>query len=214
MFCMFSVAQAGYCPGEFTCDGVINSADLSIMLGEFGLSGPGLVSDMNCDGIVNTSDLLMFLGVYGTTCCKGDMDYDGTITQADLSIWLGYYSSSCLQGDLNCDGGVTGADLSCFLGVYGTTCAKGGAAPSKRLSTTDAILEVYPNPTTDKITINSALALDLPEVSIEVRDFTGRLVSKHQGISKIDISTLETGTYLVQMRIHNILVESRKVVKY
>ena len=211
-FALFSTVQAGNCPGEFNCDGIINVLDLNIMLAEFGQTGPGLVADMNCDGTVNTADMLEFLGVFGTTCCKGDMDYDGIIGAGDLTIWLGYYGSNCLQGDVNCDGTLNTADLLCFLGTFGTTYKSG--APSKRVAATDAILEIYPNPSTDKITINSALALDLPEVSIELRDFTGRLVETYRGVNKIDLSNLETGTYLVQMRINEILLESQKVVKY
>lgn len=211
--CMFTFAQAGNCPGEFNCDGIINVTDLGILLGEFGQTGPGLVSDMNCDGTVSAADLTAFLGVFGTTCCKGDMDYDGIISANDLTAMLGYYGSGCLQGDLNCDGAVNTADMLCFIGVFGTTCATKPGAPSKRLSTSDVIMEVYPNPATNKISINSALALDLPEVSIELRDFTGRLVNRYEGVSKIDISDLESGTYIVQMKISEVIIKSEKVIK-
>jgi hypothetical protein len=55
------------CYGDFNDDGIINTADLLIFLGDFGCIGP-CVGDLNNDGIVSTLDLLDFLGVFGTDC--------------------------------------------------------------------------------------------------------------------------------------------------
>jgi hypothetical protein len=57
------------CPGDFTGDNMVNTVDLSILLGGFGkLVPPGRNGDMNGDGRVNTADLTAFLGRFGQSC--------------------------------------------------------------------------------------------------------------------------------------------------
>jgi hypothetical protein len=48
-------------PGDLNGDGVVNAADLAILLGAWGTSGPG---DFNLDGIVNAADLATLLGYW------------------------------------------------------------------------------------------------------------------------------------------------------
>lgn len=49
--------------------GGIDTNDLTILLGNFGLSVPPWTGgDLNGDGLVNTADLTAFLGVFGQTC--------------------------------------------------------------------------------------------------------------------------------------------------
>lgn len=55
------------CLGDFNNDGVINTGDLTFLLGEFGCS-VSCTADMNGDGVVNTGDLTALLGVFGTIC--------------------------------------------------------------------------------------------------------------------------------------------------
>ena len=52
-----------FCPGDVDGNGVVNTADLLILLGAWG--SPGGPADVNFDGIVNTEDLLMLLGDWG-----------------------------------------------------------------------------------------------------------------------------------------------------
>ncbi|MCB9848918.1 MAG: multicopper oxidase domain-containing protein [Phycisphaeraceae bacterium] len=54
------------CPEDLNDDGVIDTADLGILLGQFGTPGPE--SDLNGDMIVDTADLGILLGVFGTGC--------------------------------------------------------------------------------------------------------------------------------------------------
>ena len=54
------------CPGDLNVDGVIDTADLGILLGQFGTAGPE--ADLNGDGVVDTADLGILLGVFGTSC--------------------------------------------------------------------------------------------------------------------------------------------------
>ena len=64
------VARAGStpCPGDANGDGVVNFADLNVVLGQFGTSGPGLAGDVNGDGTVNFADLNLVLSAFGSSC--------------------------------------------------------------------------------------------------------------------------------------------------
>lgn len=53
------------CPGDINHDGRTNTADLAILLGQFGQSGPGLSGDLNGDNTVNTADLVILLAAFG-----------------------------------------------------------------------------------------------------------------------------------------------------
>ena len=55
------------CPADLNCDGVVNGADLGILLGDWGQEGvPG---DITGDGPVNGADLGILLGAWGP--CTG-----------------------------------------------------------------------------------------------------------------------------------------------
>lgn len=48
-------------PGDLNCDGVVDGADLGLLLGAWGSPGPG---DLNEDGIVDGADLGLLLGAW------------------------------------------------------------------------------------------------------------------------------------------------------
>jgi len=58
------------CPGDANGDGLINAADLSVLLANFGTSTNGGASsgDFNKDGQVNGADLSVLLGQFGGSC--------------------------------------------------------------------------------------------------------------------------------------------------
>ncbi len=59
------------CAGDANGDLVVNGADLSVLLGQFGTSvtpGPGSGADFNGDGVVNGADLSVLLGAFGSGC--------------------------------------------------------------------------------------------------------------------------------------------------
>jgi hypothetical protein len=58
------------CPGDFNEDGIINTGDLTALLGQFGTTcgTPFCGGDINGDGITNTADLTALLGVFGDSC--------------------------------------------------------------------------------------------------------------------------------------------------
>ncbi|MFZ9689651.1 MAG: SUMF1/EgtB/PvdO family nonheme iron enzyme [Phycisphaerales bacterium] len=56
----------GQCPGDITGNGMVNGADLGLVLAAWGSDGsdePG--SDINADGLVNGADLAFVIGAYG-----------------------------------------------------------------------------------------------------------------------------------------------------
>jgi len=53
------------CPGDLNDDGIVNGADISIMLGFWGLNGKPVDADINGDGLVDGADLAMLLSSWG-----------------------------------------------------------------------------------------------------------------------------------------------------
>ncbi|MFM9958900.1 MAG: hypothetical protein ACKVZJ_12585 [Phycisphaerales bacterium] len=67
------------CLGDLNGDNAVNTADLTLLLGQFGQSGPcGVSRDLDGDLGVNTADLTLFLGRFGTTCGSGRPGDPGT----------------------------------------------------------------------------------------------------------------------------------------
>lgn len=57
------------CAGDANGDSLVNGADLSVLLGQFGQSvAAGTGGDLNGDGVVNGADLSVLLGRFGTSC--------------------------------------------------------------------------------------------------------------------------------------------------
>lgn len=57
------------CAGDCNADHVVNSADLSILLGNYGSNVPaGTSGDLNSDNWVNGSDVSILLAAFGTSC--------------------------------------------------------------------------------------------------------------------------------------------------
>ncbi len=63
-----SVSLVNCCLGDLNCDGVINVADMLILISEFGCVGSACSADLNDDTLVGVSDLQLFNQLYGTTC--------------------------------------------------------------------------------------------------------------------------------------------------
>lgn len=57
------------CPGDANGDLTVDGADLSVLLGQFGLGvAAGSGADFNGDGVVNGADLSVLLGGFGSDC--------------------------------------------------------------------------------------------------------------------------------------------------
>jgi len=53
------------CPADINGDGVVNGADIAILLGAWGPAGSSGTADLNGDGVVNGADLATMLGSWG-----------------------------------------------------------------------------------------------------------------------------------------------------
>ena len=54
------------CPIDINDDGAVDTADLGILIGQFGTADP--IADINGDGVVDTADLGILIGAFGTIC--------------------------------------------------------------------------------------------------------------------------------------------------
>jgi hypothetical protein len=59
---------AGSCPGDYYCDGVINTNELLYFLGEFGHAEDQAYAALDCDGVINVSDMLALLSAFSSSC--------------------------------------------------------------------------------------------------------------------------------------------------
>jgi hypothetical protein len=53
------------CPGDLNNDGVVNGADIAVLLGFWGLNGKPVDADITGDGLVDGADLAMLLSSWG-----------------------------------------------------------------------------------------------------------------------------------------------------
>jgi hypothetical protein len=53
------------CPGDFNGDGVVDGADIGILLAEWGSCDKGCIADVDGDGDVDGADLGRFLALWG-----------------------------------------------------------------------------------------------------------------------------------------------------
>ncbi len=145
----------------------------------------------------------------------GASSYSYSIASGDASI-------SSLSGD--CADIAVGSENS-VINVSGTFCLFNGceatpgkivvntcaAAPAKRSTSAfsgleESTVELYPNPTTGEITLTLNTTSD-EEVSVVVYDLSGKAhmtlqnghLAKGTHRMKADLSTLATGTYIVQV---------------
>ena len=56
---------------------------------------PGRIADLNSDNVVDTADLGILIGEFGTAGVVADLNNDGTVDTADLGILIGLFGSSC-----------------------------------------------------------------------------------------------------------------------
>ena len=102
-----AVPAAAQCPGDVTGNGLVNGADLGLVLAAWesdGTDEPG--SDVNQDGIVNGADLAYVLGARGE-CTDGTVrawglnNYGQTTIPADLgpcsAVAGGVYHTIAIQ---------------------------------------------------------------------------------------------------------------------
>ena len=91
--------------------------------------------DLDDSGVVDGADLGLLLGAWGICPdpepdpCPADLNDDGTVDGADLGLLLGNWGGADL-GDLDDSGVVDGADLGLLLGAWGP-CDPQGPCPGE-----------------------------------------------------------------------------------
>ena len=65
---VFTINGAPACPTDINGDGLIDTADLGIIIAAFGSHGAGLPSDLNGDMAVDTADLGILIAAFGSSC--------------------------------------------------------------------------------------------------------------------------------------------------
>ena len=58
-----SLQQVGTCPADFNDDGIVNGADLSMLLADWNATNS--IADLNCDDNVDGGDLSLLLAAWG-----------------------------------------------------------------------------------------------------------------------------------------------------
>ncbi len=82
-----AVPVAGQCPGDISGNGLVNGADLGLVLAAWASDGtdePG--SDVNQDGIVNGADLAYVLGAWGNCPAGGSVRAWGENSHGQCTI--------------------------------------------------------------------------------------------------------------------------------
>jgi len=80
-------------PADLNGDGVVNGADLGILLSQWGPITPLTESDLNDDGVVNGADVTQLLIAWGTVNPGSrDINADGRVDGADLGLLLDHWT--------------------------------------------------------------------------------------------------------------------------
>jgi len=84
------LVTAGYMQGDANGDGVVDSADLTTVLLNYGLSGPSPTWDLgnfNNDGIVDSSDLAIVIGNFNHRLTINTTPEPGTLTLLAVALF-------------------------------------------------------------------------------------------------------------------------------
>ncbi len=97
------------CPGghcvlsaDVNGDGVVDAADLGLVVKDWGSAAPGMAADVNHDGVVGCFDRAFVLGHWGSCAEAGaDLSGDGVIDCRDLVALLAGYGNCFIDANLN-----------------------------------------------------------------------------------------------------------------
>ena len=115
--CLFESCPLGQqCPADLNCDGIVDGADLSILLGFWG-ELPVPPYPTTCDAQLNEVVDIDFAPLHTAACYGSALGCCALEINAD---WLAAaLPGDCVTADINGDGVVDGADLSTLLGLWG-----------------------------------------------------------------------------------------------
>ncbi|MCP4457760.1 MAG: T9SS type A sorting domain-containing protein, partial [Cytophagales bacterium] len=139
------------------------------------------------------------------------------ISATSNDVELYYNTCDNLYSEGSGAGSVTGTDFESGDVVFIRWEANGGDF-GWELTFTETVLgtlsvanlEIYPNPTSDFITIKG---LSSSYAKVTINSLDGRLIKLVEGeVSRIDVSALDTGIYLINLEVSNGKYHSGKIV--
>ncbi len=106
--------------GDVNLDGVVDSTDRGIALGNLDMPGGWADGDMNGDGFVDQADLDIIDGLTNpcAASCPQDLDGDGVIGSADLAALISAWGQTGGPADFN-GNGVGADDLATIVSAWG-----------------------------------------------------------------------------------------------
>lgn len=113
-------------------------------------------------------------------------------TTGSISSTMGETSTETYS---NASGSITQGFQQCFIQII----------PGASIETLNYDLVVYPNPTSDAITIKTNNGL-IDELSVSIYDSDGRamdLIFLNSPVSRIDLTNFRAGTYILQLKDRN-----------
>jgi O-glycosyl hydrolase len=141
------ILQPPTVPGDFNFDGVVNAADIDLMLDEIAAGTHGALYDLTGDSQVTQVDAIYLIrGLLGTDF--GDANLDGVVSDADYTIWADHYGQTSVgwaEGDFTGNGVVTEADYTIWADHYSVGASSAGAsepvaaAPVEQDSSTESV---------------------------------------------------------------------------
>jgi hypothetical protein len=114
--CVFSADEICSVAGDLNGDGVVDGADLGLLLGSWGTAGAG---DLDGNGIVDGADLGLLLGDWTPppTAFRGDLDDDGEVDGVEFGRCLGAPGPAG-PGDRDGNGNAGREHLGTLLGLW------------------------------------------------------------------------------------------------
>jgi hypothetical protein len=171
---------------------------------------------LNYDSLANTDNGSCIEVVMG--CMDpGAYNYESTANVNDTLSCL--YDAGCITGSgypywLNdpCYAWVIEVDEYCCENEWDTICQATydycdgtWSGPLLTRGGLDNYIVIYPNPTKDKININK-------NVDINVYNYIGDMVISKQSINVLDVSKLNSGVYMLQIKYNNKLI-TKQIIK-
>jgi len=84
---IFTTTNLPALPGSLTWNVQINPNDITLAIGS--------ISDINGDGVVDTADLGILIAQFGTAAPVADLNNDNVVDTADLGILIGAFGTTC-----------------------------------------------------------------------------------------------------------------------
>ncbi|WP_369858603.1 choice-of-anchor B family protein [Aquimarina sp. I32.4] len=129
-------------------------------------------------------------------------------TWNNVSLDLSAYIGESLKLRFN---RITGTTWQADIAIDNVTLTTGAARNASLVSNQNTVISIYPNPVGGD-TMNVSMT-DKNNSSFEIKNFIGQTVSKGNLVNDIDVSSLLSGVYFLQITTKNNRVISKRFVK-